>query len=150
MRLHTLGAFTLAVSPVTHSSLTVPLRLESLASFHRRFMPSHLSLVSCASLYGFSSFLSEVFLRCPGFSSASSSRVVYFGFPYVCSGFSFPVFLFSVFACLWCLPRSYYLLPLQRHLWGSSVHCFPSAFCDPLAEGHAFIFILVVTPSGVP
>ena len=62
-------------------------------------MPSHLSLVSCDSLYGSSSFLSEVFLRCPGLSSGSSSRVVSFGFPYGCSGFSFPLSFCSV-----CVP----------------------------------------------
>ena len=61
-------------------------------------MPSHLSLVSCDSLYGSSSFLSQVFLRCPGLSSGSSSRVVSFGFPYVCSGFSFPLSFCSVCA----------------------------------------------------
>ena len=62
-------------------------------------MPSHLSLVSCDSLYGSSSFLSEVFLRCPGLSSGSSSRVVSFEFPYGCSGFSFPLSFCSV-----CVP----------------------------------------------
>ena len=67
------------------------MRLGSLAPFHRRFMPSHLSLGSGDSLYGSSSFLSEVFLRCPDFSSSSSSWVVSFGFPSVCSGFSFPL-----------------------------------------------------------
>ena len=41
--------------------------------------------------------------------------------------------MFSVCARLWCLPLSYYLLPLPRHLWGSSVHRFPSAVRDPLA-----------------
>ena len=62
-------------------------------------MPSHLSLVSCDSLYGSSSFLSEVFVRCPGLSSGSSSRMVSFGFPYRCSGFSFPLSFCSV-----CVP----------------------------------------------
>ena len=53
-------------------------------------MPSLLSLGSGASLYGSSSFLSEVFLHCPDFSSSGSSWLVSFGFPSMCTGFSFP------------------------------------------------------------
>ena len=59
--------------------------------FLRRLMPSLLSLGSGASLYGSSSFLSEVFLHCPDFSSSSSSWLVSFGFPSVGTGFSFPL-----------------------------------------------------------
>ena len=53
-------------------------------------MPLLLSLGSGASLYGSSSFLSEVFLHCPDFSSSGSSWLVSFGFPSMCTGFSFP------------------------------------------------------------
>ena len=41
--------------------------------------------------YDSSSFLSWVFLRCPDFSSSISSWVVFFGFPSVCTEFSFPL-----------------------------------------------------------
>ena len=99
-------------------------------------MPSHLSLVSCDSLYGSSSFLSEVFLRCPGFSSGSSSRVVYFGFPYVCSGFSFPLSFCSV-----CVP-------------GYGAFLFPTTFfpCRVISGGRmsiAFLRQFVILLPGV-
>ena len=70
-------------------------------------MPSHLSLGSGDSLYSSSSFLSEVFLRCPVFSSSSSSWVFSFGFPSVCSGFSFPL----SFCSLWVPGYGAFLFP---------------------------------------
>ena len=112
-------------------------------------MPSLLSLGSGAYLYGSSSFLSEVFLHCPDFSSSSSSWLASFGFPSVCTGFSFPR-LFVPCARLWGLHLSYYLLPLPHHLWGSSVHCFPSTGRGSPCRGSCFPFLFIVTPSGVP
>ena len=60
------------------------------------------------------------------------------------------VFLFPVCALLWGLHLSYYLLPLPHHLWGSSVHCFPSTGRGSPCRGSCFPFLFIVTPSGVP
>ena len=119
--------------------------------FHRHLLPSLLSLGSGASLYGSSSFLSKVFLRCPDFSSSSSSWLVSFGFPSVCTGFSFPLSF-----CSLCVH-------------GSGAFIFPTTFFPCriisggllsiasllqvvvlLAGGHASPFLFIVAPSGVP
>ena len=61
------------------------------------------------------------------------------------------VFLFRVCARLWgLLLLSYYILPLPHHLWGSSVHHFPSTGRGPPCRGSCFPFLFIVTPSGVP
>ena len=60
VRMPALGVFNLAISPVRTPPWLCLLLMEGLASFIRSFVPSHLSLVSCESLYGSSSFLSLV------------------------------------------------------------------------------------------
>ena len=126
------------------------MRLGSLARFHRRFMPSHLSLGSGDSLYGSSSFLSKVFLHCPDFSSSSSSWVVSFGFPSVCSGFSFPL----SFCSLCVHGYGAFLFPTTffpcRIISGGPLSIASLRQFVILLPGSCFPFIFIVTPSGVP
>ena len=78
-----------------------------------------ISFVSCHSLSGSSSFLSEVFLNCRGLSSCCSSRVVS-EFLYRCTRFPFPLSFF----CLGVWP-------------GSDAFFFPTTFlpCRVLSGG---------------
>ena len=83
-----------------------------LASFHLPLPPSHLSFVSCLSLYGSSSFMSAVFLVCRGLSSCCSSMVASFEF-------------FFTYA-----PRSHSLYPsfVWEFVPGSGAFLFPPSF----------------------
>ena len=122
------GCLPLAVSPVTRSSLAVPPALGELGPAFSSSSHTFSSLLgSGASLYGSSSFLSEVVLHCPDFLSSSSSWLVSFGFPSVCTGFLFPLSF-----CFLCV-------------LGSGAFIFPTTFfpCRIISGGPLFIASLL-------
>ena len=113
-------------------------------------MPSLLSLGSGASLYGSLSFLSEVFLHCPDFSSSSSSWLVSFWVSFYVHRVLIP----SVFCSLFVHGSGAFISPTFfpcRIISGG-----PLSFASLLqvvvllAGGSCFPFLFIVTPSEVP
>ena len=125
------------------SSLAVPvdhLRVWLLFIFLYHLL---ISLVSCHSLYGSSSFMSAVFLVCRGLSSCCSSMVASFEFFYTYAPRSHSLYPSFVWVCLpgsgaFLFPPAF--LPCHGLSGGSLSVAYPYAVHDPLAGGHAFHF----------
>ena len=151
VQFHTLGAFLLLFLLLPTPPWLCLLRLGSSAPpFHCRLMPSLVSLGSGASLYGSSSFLSEVFLHCPDFSSSSSSWLVFLGF-LLCAPGSHSLCLFVPCVCTALGPSSSFLPPSSLDASSLGVLCPLLPFCRSWSSlpGVMLPLLFIVTP-GVP